>query len=172
MATMIKKIFIISVVTVFICGSSIPFAYAEEGAKIGYVDFRRTFYENDKVKAEEEALRDYEDEQQEKQMEMIEEITQLRDEAELLSDDTKDRKRAEIKKKINELQNFENEVRKKLQTKKNDTYREIADDIQKVVDEVGKNGEYDYILDSRSIIYTSKDFDITDEVIEKLKKKK
>ncbi|MBU1084236.1 MAG: OmpH family outer membrane protein [Candidatus Omnitrophota bacterium] len=167
-----RRIIVIGMAGLLLLCNNAGIAFAQDGAKIGYVDFRRAFYENDKAKVKEEELRDYEEEQKKTQMDLVQEITQIRDEAELLSDEAKEKKRKEIEAKMLELQNFENDVRKELQSRKNDIYKEIADDIQGVVDAVGKSGGYDYILDSRSIIYTSKDYDITDEVIKNIKKKK
>ncbi|MFH1836608.1 MAG: OmpH family outer membrane protein [Candidatus Omnitrophota bacterium] len=172
MKTTMVKLFRVSLAALFLFGLIAPMANAADGVKIGYVDFRKAFYENDKAKTKEEELRAYEEEQQKKQKEMIDEITELRGEAEMLSAEAKEKKRPEIEKKIVALQDFENEVRKELLNRKNDIYKEIADDIQSVVDEVGEAGGYDYILDSRSVIYTSGNLDITDEVIKKIKAKK
>ncbi|MDP8259368.1 MAG: OmpH family outer membrane protein [Candidatus Aadella gelida] len=172
MTNLIKKTLITVIVSLMLVSGIALTGNAADGSKIGYVDFRRAFYENDKAKGKEDELRDYEETKKEEQTVMIQEITQMRDEAELLSDAEKAKKRKELEAKMVTLQGFENEVRKELQTKKNDIYREIADDIQNVVDEVGKNGGYDYILDSRSVIFAGEESDVTDEVIKNLKEKK
>jgi outer membrane protein len=49
-------------------------------------------------------------------------------------------------------------------------FREVVDDIQKVVDDFGKKGKYDFILDSRNIMYGKEEFDLTDAVIKRLNK--
>jgi Skp family chaperone for outer membrane proteins len=49
-------------------------------------------------------------------------------------------------------------------------FREVIADIQKIVDDMGENGGYDYILDSRNIMYAREDSDLTDQVIAELNK--
>ena len=169
---MIKKVLAASLVVCVVLGGIAPFAQAEGAAKMGYVDFRRAFYENDKAKKKEEELKKYEEEKKKEQTKLIDEITEMKDKSELLSEEAKAKERKNIESKITELQDFEQSVRQELLSKKDEIYREIADDIQSSVDEVGKKGKYDYIFDSRSIINTGQDLDVTDEVIKILKKKK
>ena len=45
---------------------------------------------------------------------------------------------------------------------------EVVEDIQGIVEVFGKEGGYDYIFDSRNIMYADKKFELTEEVIKKL----
>lgn len=153
---------------VFICGAA-GVSYAK-GEKLGYVDLRRAFYEYGKTKKHEEELNKLTEKSQGERKQQIEVITKLREEVELLTGAAKDKKQAEIDKKIATLQEYDRNTRQILLNKKNEMFREVIDDIQNVVDEIGKKGNYDYIFDSRNVMYAKEGFDLTDEVIGKLNK--
>ncbi len=164
-----RKIFV-GLVAMFIAfGMLVPAAYSAE--KIGYVDLRRAFYDYERTKTFEEELNALTEERQSARTKKIEVITKMRDEAELLKDKAKQQKQAEIDAKINELQEFDRETRQQLLNKKNDMFRQVIDDIQKVVEDLGKKDNYDYILDSRNIMYGKEEFDLTDQVVTRLNKK-
>lgn len=146
-----------------------PAGYSADG-KMGYVDLRKAFYEYDKTKSLEKELNDLTEDRQGTRTAKIETITKLRDEAELLNGDARNRKQGEIDAKLVELQEFDRETRQELLNKKNDMFREVIDDIQKVVEGIGKQGNYDYVLDSRNIMYAKEDYDLTSDVLKQLNK--
>lgn len=141
------------------------------GGKIGYVDSRRAFQEYERKKSVEAELNGLSKGYQQQRAKKIEAITKLRDEAELLSEEARAEKQKEINARVAELQEFDRKTRQELLAKQNEMLRVVIDDIQKVIDEMGKKGGYDYILDSQSIRYAKEGFDITDEVIKQLNKK-
>jgi len=154
--------------TVFVVvGLLAPSGYSK-GGKMGYVDLRRAFYEYEKTKSLEAELTSLTEDRQGKRTDMVGVITKLRDEAELLKGDTRDKKQGEIDVKLAELQEFDKVTRQELLNKKNDMFRGVIDDIQKVVEDLGKKGQYDYVLDSRNIMYADEKFDLTDEVVKRL----
>jgi outer membrane protein len=166
---MTKKTMII-LVTVLLAFSLIaPAGYAKNG-KLGYVDLRRAFYEYEKTKSMESQLTDETESRQTERNKMIERINKLRDEVELLSGKAKSAKQSEIDNELAELQEFDRETRQTLLNKKNDMFREVIEDIQKVVESIGETGGYDYVLDSRNIMYAKPEFDLTDQVIKELNK--
>jgi Skp family chaperone for outer membrane proteins len=134
------------------------------------VDLRRAFYEYEKAKNMESELNGLTEERKSERTGKIEAITKLREEAELLTGDARARKEQMIDAKLTELQAFDRDVRQTLLNKKNDMFREVIDDIQKVVDEIGKKEAYSYILDSRNIMYAEETFDLTDRIIDQLNK--
>ncbi len=169
---MFKKVpmFLVLSLIAFIVFASFGYCKAE-AAKIGYVDLRRTFYEYEKTKDMEGELTKLADEFQGERAEEVKAITKMRDEAELLKDDTKNQKQSEIENKLKELQEFDRKTRQELLDKKNDMFRKVIDDIQGVVEQLGKKNDYDYVLDSRNIMYGREVFDLTDEVLGELNKK-
>lgn len=136
--------------------------------KVGFVDLRRAFYDYDKTKKLEGDLNSATQEKQAKRNKDVEAITKMRDESELLTGDAKKKKQEEIEKKLMELQDSDKVIRQELLNKKNDMFRAVIDDIQKVVADMGEKEKYDFILDSRSIMYNSKEYDLTDEVLKRL----
>ncbi|MBU0683528.1 MAG: OmpH family outer membrane protein [Candidatus Omnitrophota bacterium] len=146
-------------------------SYSQSG-KIGYVDLRKAFYEYDKTKKMEDNLGDLTEDTQAKREEMVDKVTKLREESELLTGSAKEKKEAEIDKGLALLQDFDRKARQDILNKKNDMFKEVVEDIQKVVEDLGKKGEYEYIFDSRNIMYADNKFELTETVIKKLNKKK
>lgn len=145
-------------------------AFAAE-AKIGYVDLRKAFYDYEKTKTFETSLNELTAQREGERAKHVEGITKMRDEAQMLTGDAKTKKQAEIDQKIVALQEYDRDTRQQLLTKKNDMFRQVIDDIQKVVEDIGKAGGFDFVLDSRNIMYGKPEFDLSAQVIEKLNKK-
>lgn len=148
---------------------AVPATYAAE-LKIGYVDIRRAFYEYDKSKNAEQEFNTMSENFQKERDAKIEELNKMRDEGELLSDAAKAQKQREIEEKVLALQEFDRTSRQELVNKRNEKFKEVVDDIQVVVEDLGKKEGYDYILDSRNIMYVKDGFDLTDKVLEKINK--
>ena len=90
-------------------------------------------------------------------------------------------KKAEIEKELEDLQNefyqFQQENLNPdtgtLAQMYNEKMRPIADDIQRVIDRFGVEEGYDVIFDTPQgfILYANEEYDITDHILEELKKK-
>ncbi|MCK4852165.1 MAG: OmpH family outer membrane protein [Candidatus Omnitrophica bacterium] len=145
-------------------------AFAAKDMKIGHVDLRRAFYEYEKSKTYDKELSDITTKRGNERTKLVDEIKKLSDEAELLSDDAKAGKQKGIDAKIGMLNEFDRNTRQELLSRKNDMFREVIDDIQKIVVNIGKKEKYDYILDSRNIMYAEEAFDLTDRVLKELNK--
>jgi len=167
MKRFIRKITVVFMVMFVLFAGFVSSAIAENG-KLGYVDLRKAFYEYDKTKEMKDKISDLTEDRQEKGQEMIAALTKSRDEAELLTGAAKEKKIAEINKKALEAQDFERKVRQELLGKENDMFKEVVEDIQGIVEVLGKEGGYDYIFDSRNIMYADKKYELTEEVIKKL----
>ncbi len=165
------KIAVVFMVMFVIFSMKSSFVMAETG-KVGYVDLRKAFYEYDRTKAMKDSIDDLTEERQIKRDKMIEEISKMRDEAEMLAGEAKEKKMKQVNDKSLEIQDFEQEARQELLGKENDMFKEVVEDIQEVVENMGKVGGYDYIFDSRNIMYADKKFELTEKVIEKLNKEK
>jgi outer membrane protein len=144
-------------------------AYSQSG-KMGYVDLRRAFYEYEKTKKMETELNSLTEDRQKERDKMVAKITKLRDKIELLSGEARNKKQTEIDAELVKLQEFDRDTRQELLTKKNDMFREVVEDIQKVVEDLGKKEKYDYVFDSRNIMYAKEEFDLTDKVVKRLNK--
>ncbi len=164
-----SKLAICLIIALVVFGLMVPAGFSKD-AKIGYVDLRRAFYEYEKTKTLETELTELTESSQADRTKLVEEITKLRDEAELLSGTAREQKQGAIDAKLAELQDFDRKTRQLLLNKKNDMFRQVIDDIQKVVEGIGKKDGYDYVLDSRNIMYANESFDLTDVVLKQLNK--
>lgn len=144
-------------------------AYSAE-LKMGYVDIRKAFYEYERAKTMEAELNDFTEDSQAKRDKMVASITKIRDEGELLSGKAKVKKQKELALKLTELQETDKTIRQKLLNKKNDMFRQVIDNIQVVAEDIGKKGGYDFVIDSRNVMYAKEKYDLTDEVIKRLNK--
>ena len=170
MMSLLRKTGMMFIVGLVICGLIAPMGFCKE-LKVGYVDLRKAFYEYEKTKTLEGELTSLTEESQTKRNTMIEEITKLRDQAELLSGDKLTTKQKELDVKLTELQNYDRETRQALLDKKNDMFRAVIDDIQEIVEDIGEKENYDYVFDSRNIMYAGDQYDLTSRVVEVLNKK-
>ncbi|MGB3114490.1 MAG: OmpH family outer membrane protein [Candidatus Omnitrophota bacterium] len=166
---MLKKISVIMATLLVIGVLALPVIAAQEG-KIGYVDLRKAFYEYEKTKTFEDELNKITDDRQKDRNTKVEKVTKLRDEMELSSGSARNNKQKQVEDAITDLNEFDLETRQMLLNKKNDMFRQVIDDIQKVVEDIGKKGNYDFVLDSRNIMYSQEKFDLTEEVIKRLNK--
>ena len=169
MLSLRKQVSMLLIAVFIIGGLCTQIAYAE-GMKIGYVDLRKAFYEYKKTKTMEDQLNKLAEGIQKKRDNKINELTKLRDKAELLSGDKRTQQEQVINQKLQELQAFDQETRQDLFNKKNDMFRSVIDEIQTVVEDMGKSGGYDYILDSRNVMFSQEKYDLTADVIKRLNK--
>ena len=169
MRNYLKKAGVISIVSLLVLAVSAPAAMCQE-MKIGHVDLRRAFYEYEKTQSLEAELTELTEESNEKRNAMIEEITALRDQAEMLEGQKKAEKEQELDAKLTQLQEYDRNTRQELLNKKNEMFRKVIDDIQSIVQEMGEKENYDYVLDSRNIMYAPDKYDLTDKVLEQLNK--
>ena len=164
-----KKAFMIILAVCIMLSFSISPAYAAE-LKIGYIDIRRAFYEYEKTKTMEAEIAAFTEDHKAKRDQMITGITKLRDEAELLAGGAKAKKQREVDLKLAELEKYDKTVKQDVLNKKNDMFRQVIEDVQVVADDIGKTGAYDYVIDSRNVMYALEKYDLTDEVVKRLNK--
>ncbi len=138
--------------------------------KLGSIDIRRAFYEFEKSKDFDANLTKLTEERGQVRTGMVEDIREMRDSMELLSESAKADKQKQIDVKIAQLNQYDKETRQEILDKRNEMFKEVIDDIQSVVTSVGENEDYDFIMDSRYIMYSKKGSDITEKVLEELNK--
>ena len=164
---MIKRVLVI-LVAIFIVTGTLVFSAGAAASKIGYVDLRRAFFEYEKTKSFEGKLNKLTEERQGERTRKVEKISKMRDEMELLSGDARNKKQTLVETEIASLNEFDRSTRQLLLDKRNTMFKEVVDDIQKIVENLGKKGKYDFVFDSRNIMYGKKQFDLTEDVIKVL----
>ena len=166
-----KKIIVLAVAAVFVCGMFFGVSRADaKEYKIGYVDLAKVFDEYKKTKDSEKDLEAKGKAKEADRANMVEELRKLKDEQALLSEKAKAEKQTIIDNKIKALQDFDRKTRDELIKERNDMLGLILKDIEKVVAEYSKATGYDFILNSRMLLYGGTEYDLTNEILSRLNK--
>lgn len=168
-----KKLLAVAVAVVFAAGmfAGTTQAFAKE-IKIAYVDLAKVFDEYSVTKNSEKNLEEKGKAKEAERTAMVEELRKLKDEQALLSEKAKAEKQTIIDNKIKALQDFDRVTRDALVKERNDMLGNILKDIEKVVADFAKANGYDYIFNSRMLLYGMPESDITAAILAKLNGKK
>ncbi len=139
--------------------------------KIGYVDFIKVFNNYEKTIQLEQELEKKREEKQQEREKLVDEIRKLKEEMELLSEEGRKKKQAEMNEKLKKLQEFDRQASKNLLKEKDDAAREIIEEFDALIKQIGKEDGYNFILNERFILYGEDQYDLTDRVLETLNKK-
>ncbi len=166
----------------FMVGLSVNTARADLVVKIGYVDFVRIFNEYEKTKELEAKLKmenEADGEMLSERRQMIEkEIDKLREELEtqalMLSESAKEKKQAEIERRIEELDEFSVYIERRSidrEAKYTDVILKDLDlRLSSIIESVAEKEGYRFVFDRRSLFYVTpeKEFDLTGRVLAQL----
>jgi len=161
-----KSIFVI-VLLMFVGGLTNSCWAAEKNASI---DLEKVFNEYQKTKDEEAKLTKIGEEKQKEIDAKLKDIDQMKEDMNLMNDKEKGKMKAKLDKKMEELRQFDRQVRSDLMRQRNEIIKGILDEIDKTIAAYGKSKGYNIIFNSRALLYKNKSFDITDEVIKYLNK--
>jgi len=139
--------------------------------KIGYTDYAAVFQGYDKTKEAYAAIREKSQKKQEEGEILIENVRNMKNELELLTDKQRDKKQAEIDKEIRKLQDFEREAKVDLDREKDNMEKEIFKEIEAVIEQYSIKNGYSLILSDRVLVYKQEQYDITREVLNLLNSK-
>lgn len=153
-------------------------AYGADSCKLGVVDIQKFQEESvafQKVKEQyisklEPARKQLEEEKAE--LAKIEE--ELRKQSLMLSLDAKEDKRKELGKKGRRYKYLENEFLQEMKEMEVETVRIVGNEIQQIVEDIGKKEGYTMILEKRAVgfLYNDEKIDITEQVIKAYDKMK
>lgn len=92
----------------------------------------------------------------------------------VLDDDAKAQKAREYQQQVKELERFTKDIQEELQQKDADFTKQILAEIFDIIDALGKEGDYDVILEKTesSLLYASERIDLTQKVIDAYNAKK
>jgi len=140
--------------------------------KFGYVDLSRTFSEYNKTKDYDKVLSGKEDAYGKERDKKVNEVKQLQDKLNLLSDREKESKKKDLESKIKNLQEFDRQQQTDLRKEQNEKMKEILKDIELAVKQYAEKENYTLVFNDRVLVYQSKGLDITDKIIDILNKGK
>ncbi len=133
--------------------------------KMGYVNLGKTFDEYGKTKQADAALEKKSNEKEKERQKMVDEISKLKDELELLNEKGKKDKQAVIDEKLKKLQEFVNATREELAKERDTMVTDIVKEIDKVIQDYGKANGYTVILNDRVLVYGESVLDVTQDII-------
>ncbi|MEK7878736.1 MAG: OmpH family outer membrane protein [candidate division NC10 bacterium] len=147
-----------------VCGPSVE---AQE-LKIGYVNLAKVFDNYEKTKVSDAAL-EKSGKQKEGELETkMNELKKLRQNLELLNDESREAKQREIEEKSEELQRFRTSTARDLRRDRDKVAKEILAEIQRGVDEYAKANAFSLIIDERFLLYGQSTYDVTDAILKLL----
>ncbi|MCM8778802.1 MAG: OmpH family outer membrane protein [Candidatus Omnitrophica bacterium] len=133
--------------------------------KIGYIDISKVFDEYQRTKEEDTLLEKKGTEKEAQRNKMVDEIKKIKEELDLASDKVKPEKQKILDEKIKTLQEYDRTTREDLRKERDNIVREILKEIDAVIQELGKNENYTFILNERVLLYHQEAFDLTERVI-------
>lgn len=82
-----------------------------------------------------------------------------------LSAEARAEKERDFQQKVKEFQRFAKDAQEELEQEETSHTRKILEEMREVVTSIGKDGQYDLILEKTLALYVNDAIDITDEVI-------
>ncbi|MFA5357004.1 MAG: OmpH family outer membrane protein [Candidatus Omnitrophota bacterium] len=143
-------------------------SYAEE--KFAYVDLSKIFSEYQKTKDFDKALTDKQGTYREEMDKKTNEVKQLQDKMNLLSDKERENKKGEFETKFKALQDFERQKLTDLRKEQDEKMQEVFKDIEAAVKQYAEKEKYTLVFNDRVFVYQTKNMDITDKIIDILNK--
>ena len=145
----------------------VPSAQAKD-VKIAYVDLARLFDNYQKTKEYDGVLQKEGEAFQKERDAMIGKIRDAQGRLALLKEDEKQKLNADLDKQKADLIEFDKQKRTELAKKRDDKVREILLEIEKIVSDIAKKENYDFILNDRVLMFADPSQNITDRVLKAL----
>lgn len=151
----------------FFCGT----AFGAESAKIGLIDFQRLVDDSNAGKAIKAELtakkKKMEDELTQKGREIEDLKKTLEREAMVMDKDMREQKERDFRIKVVDFRSLQKKYEEDLQELKDQLMGGLQQQALEIIDDIGKSGGYQIIIDKRVALYSRSNIDITDEVIKR-----
>jgi outer membrane protein len=138
--------------------------------KFAYVDLSKTFAEYNKTKDYDKVLAGKEGAYETERNKMVDEVKQLQEKIELLSEKEKEAKTKDLQEKLKSLQEFDRQKQTDLRKEQDEKMREILKDIEEAVRKHAEKEGYTLVFNDRVLVYQTKSMDISDKILEMLNK--
>ena len=163
--------FLIFFISFLGCGQVI----AADVAKIGIVDLQRVLETSNPGKAAQAEIKKQKDTMEQELKEKGAEIEQLRIQFEresmVMSKEKREEKEREGRIKLNDFKTLQKRYRSDLQNLEQKLVTELRDDVNALVEEIGKKEGYLLIINNFSVMYAPASIDITDQLIKQMNEK-
>jgi len=155
---------------VFVCGFILCFCLflnaAHAADKFAYVDLTKVFSEYTKTKDFDKSLGDRQKAYEAERDKMINELKQLQDKMNLLSDKEKEAKRPDLETKVKNFQDVDRQKQADLRKEQDEKMKELLKDINDAIKQFAEKEGYTLIFNDRILVYQDKNLDITDKIID------
>jgi outer membrane protein len=138
---------------------------AHAADKLAYVDLTKVFSEYTKTKDFDKTLGDKQKVYEADRDKMINELKQLQDKMNLLSDKEKEAKRPELESKVKNFQDVDRQKQADLRKEQDEKMKELLKDINDAIKQYAEKEGYTLIFNDRILVYQDKNLDITDKII-------
>jgi len=159
-----KRVIFASVV-LFLCSLFLAAGMVSAAEKFAYVDLSRLFSEYGKTKDYDKTLNEKQEAYRTEIDKKTNEVKQLQDKMNLLSDKEKEAKKAEFETKVKGLQDFERQKLTDLRKEQDERMKEIFKDIEEAVKRYAEKEGYTLVFNDRVFVYQTKNMDITNKVM-------
>ncbi len=154
----------------FVFVSFVFIGVAGAAEKFGYVDLSRIFSEYGKTKEYDKTLSEKENAYNSEREKKVNEVKQLQDKMNLLSEKEKESKKSELAGKIKSLQDLDRDKQTDLRKEQDEKMKEILKDIEDAVKVYAEKDGYTMVFNDRVLVYQDKNLEITDKIIDILNK--
>lgn len=156
---------------VFLLASS---AFAADDAKVAYVDLQRALNEVEEGAAAKSKLKTEFDEKQRLLDEKQNKLKALKEELDarqmMMKEDVKQQKMAELQQQLLEVQQTYFTMQQELTQKEGAVTGEIFKKMGIILQSMGREGEYDIIMEKSAALYAKPHLDLTNELIRRYNK--
>ena len=166
---MIRRISSLIIIGIFIFSSAFAVDAAE--LKIGYMDLAYVFDNYTKTKEQDKILEQQVKQKTDERQRLVNEVRKMKEEADVLSKDAKEKKQAAIDEKIKQLQEYDQQTKTTLGQEREKMGREILKEIETVVEKYATDNGYTMILSNRVLVYGQKQYDVTNDILNTLNPK-
>jgi outer membrane protein len=130
------------------------------------VDLTKVFSEYTKTKDFDKSLGDRQKAYEAERDKMINELKQLQDKMNLLSDKEKEAKRPDLETKVKNFQDVDRQKQADLRKEQDEKMKELLKDINDAIKQFAEKEGYTLIFNDRILVYQDKNLDITDKIID------
>ena len=170
---LIKPVWIISIIIISIFVNH--HVFAADVAKIGVIDLQKILETSANGKFIQAELKKQKDEMEadlKKKGTEIENIRKrLERESMVMGKEKREEKEREFRIKTNDFKSLQKKYRSDLQKHEGRLMQKLSDDVNEIVNEIGKKEGYLIIINKLGVIYSPNSIDVTDNVIGKLNTK-
>ena len=169
---LIKPVWVISIIIIIFVSHH---AFGADVAKIGVIDLQKILETSSIGKFIQSELKTQKDKMEadlKKKGAEIENIRKrLERESMVMGKEKREEKERESRIKINDFKSLQKKYRSDLQKHEGRLMKQLSDDINEIVNQMGKKEVYLLIINKLGVIYSPNSIDVTDNVIGKLNTK-